>query len=116
MIICGGWERNFCVEDTLFAGALIERLLDSGRYSTTNDAARMALDLWHLGKDDPYAYCLPRASHIQRLDSFGAHDDVVFAFRRDTCPVVPFLKEGALKVKTSNTSSASRTSHTRDNA
>ena len=98
VIICSGWEGNICVEDTLFAGALIERLLASGRYSTTNDAARMALDLWHLGKSDPYAYCLPRAYHIQRLDSFGAHDDVLFAFRPDTCPVVPQLEEGRLKI------------------
>ena len=98
VIICSGWEGNICVEDTLFAGALIERLLASGRYSTTNDAARMALDLWHLGKSDPYAYCLPRAYHIQRLDSFGSHDDVLFAFRPDTCPVVPQLEEGRLKI------------------
>ena len=98
VIICSGWEGNFCIEDTLFAGALIDRLLDSGRYSTTNDATRMALDLWNLGKDDPYAYCLPRAYHIQRLDSFGAHDDVLFAFRQDTCPVVPRLEGGKLKI------------------
>lgn len=99
VIICSGWEGNVCVEDTLFAGALIERLLASGRYSTTNDAARMALDLWRLGKDDPYAYCLPRAYHIQRLDSFGAHHDVLFAFRQDTCPVVPRLEDGKLIVR-----------------
>ncbi|MBP5541282.1 MAG: 2-phosphosulfolactate phosphatase [Bacteroidales bacterium] len=97
VIICSGWEGNVCVEDTLFAGALIERLLDSGCYTSTNDAARMALDLWHLGKSDPYAFCLPRATHIQRLEGFGAHDDVLFAFRQDTCPVLPRLTQGILK-------------------
>ena len=98
VIICSGWEGNFCIEDTLFAGALIDRLAASGLYAVLQDAARMALDLWRLGKDDPYAYCLPRAYHIQRLDSFGAHDDVLFAFRQDTCPVVPRLEGGKLKI------------------
>lgn len=97
VVICSGWEGDFSVEDTLFAGALIERLVTSGLYSTKNDSALMALDLWHLGKDDPYAYCLQRASHIQRLEGFGAHDDVVFAFRQDTCPVLPRLTQGILK-------------------
>lgn len=97
VIICSGWEGDFCIEDTLFAGALIDRLAASGLYAVSQDAARMALDLWHLGKSDPYAFCLPRATHIQRLDSFGAHDDVLFAFRQDTCPVLPRLTQGILK-------------------
>lgn len=97
VIICSGWEGNVCVEDTLFAGALIDRLAASGLYAVSQDATRMALDLWHLGKSDPYAFCLPRATHIQRLDSFGAHDDVLFAFRQDTCPVLPRLTQGILK-------------------
>lgn len=97
VIICSGWEGDFCIEDTLFAGALIDRLTASGLHAVSQDAARMALDLWHLGKSDPYAFCLPRATHIQRLEGFGAHDDVVFAFRQDTCPVLPRLTQGILK-------------------
>lgn len=97
VIICSGWEGDFCIEDTLFAGALIDRLTASGLYAVSQDAARMALDLWHLGKADPYAFCLPRATHIQRLEGFGAHDDVLFAFRQDTCPVLPRLTQGILK-------------------
>ena len=95
-IICSGWEGNFCIEDTLFAGALIARLAASGLYTTHQDAAHMALDLWQTGGSNSYVYCLERASHIQRLEGFGAHDDVVFAFRPDTCPVIPRLQSGKL--------------------
>ena len=100
-IICSGWEGIFCIEDTLFAGALIEQLtaqpsILNSQFSISNDSARMALDLWQMGKDNPYAWCLPRASHIRRLDGFGAHADVEFAFRADTCPVVPRLEDGRL--------------------
>lgn len=99
-IICSGWEGSFCIEDTLFAGALIHRIVDNTqhRYVPADDSARMALDLWRLAANDPYDYCLPRASHIRRLDGFGAHADVVFAFRPDTCTVVPRLVDGRLVI------------------
>ena len=32
VILCSGWKNKFCLEDTLFAGALTERLLDTGLF------------------------------------------------------------------------------------
>ena len=91
VILCSGWKNDFSLEDTLFAGALCERLLASGMYATQHDAVMMAVDMWHLCQGDPYAYCLTKASHVQRLISFGAQDDIRFCFREDTCPLVPQL-------------------------
>lgn len=99
VILCSGWKNDFSIEDTLFAGALISRLLASGQYATRHDAAMMALDLWQLGRHDPYGYCLTRASHIERLKGFGAQKDVEFAFLPDTCPVVPRLVKDGNSVK-----------------
>lgn len=99
VILCSGWKNDFSIEDTLFAGALINRLIHSGQYITQHDAAMMALDLWQLGKHDPYGYCLTRASHIERLKGFGAQKDVEFAFKMDTCPVVPKLTKEGTSVK-----------------
>ena len=97
VLLCSGWKQDFCIEDTLVAGALIERLLTYQQInvSTENDAAQMALALWQVAKDDPYEYC-QRCSHVHRLYRLGATDDVRFAFRQDTCPVVPILKDGLL--------------------
>ena len=43
---------------------------------------------------------LPTAEEIAaeraRLEKMKAHDDIVFAFKQDTCPVVPVLKDGVL--------------------
>lgn len=99
VILCSGWKNDFSIEDTLFAGALINRLIHSGQYITQHDAAMMALDLWQLGQHDPYGYCLTRASHIERLKGFGAQKDVEFAFLPDTCPVVPRLAKEGTSVK-----------------
>ncbi len=93
VLLCSGWQNDFCIEDTLMAGALLERLADVA--TPYGDAAQMALSLWQMAKDDPYKYCR-RCSHVHRLEGFGAVEDIVFAFRQDTCPVVPVLIDGKL--------------------
>lgn len=101
VILCSGWQEAPCVEDTLFAGALVQRLVDSGRYATTDDSALMALELWRRCDNNPHAYALRHASHLQRLLKFGATAaaDTAFAFREDTCPVVPEFRDGVLTVR-----------------
>ena len=94
VVLCSGWKNDFCIEDTLVAGALIEKLSDVA--TPHGDSAHMAVALWQQAKADPYGFCLGRASHVQRLKGFGAEEDIRFAFRQDTCPVVPILKDGIL--------------------
>ena len=96
VILCSGWKNDFSIEDTLFAGALCQRLIRSGLYTTKHDAVEMAIALWDSCKD-PYSYCMQHASHVQRLIGFGAEEDIAFAFRMNTCPVVPRLINGLLK-------------------
>ena len=96
VIICSGWKNDFSIEDTLFAGALCQRLIASNCYTSTHDAVHMAIDLWRLCDNKPYDYSMRHASHVQRLIGFGAEKDIEFAFRTDTCPLVPILKEGRL--------------------
>lgn len=92
VLLCSGWQNDFCIEDTLVAGAIIEKLRSlTAELVIANDAANMALALWQVAKDDPYEYC-QRCTHVHRLYGLGAAADVSFAFRQDTCPVVPVLK------------------------
>ena len=98
VLLCSGWKNDFCIEDTLVAGAIIDHLSSNNCHlSPLGDAAHMALALWQLAKEDPYGYC-QRASHVHRLEGLKAHDDILFAFRQDTCPVVPELHDGMLTV------------------
>lgn len=93
VLLCSGWQNDFCLEDTLVAGALVERLSDCA--VPHGDAAAMALALWRAAGGDPAAYCR-NATHVHRLQDFGADADIDFAFQQNTCPVVPVLKEGRL--------------------
>ena len=93
VLLCSGWKNDFCLEDTLVAGAVVERL--AAVAEPCGDAANMALTLWQMAKGNPFDYCR-KATHVHRLGRMGAAADVEFAFRQDTCPVVPVLKNGLL--------------------
>ena len=98
VLLCSGWKGNFCLEDTLVAGAIIEMLSARGcPLALFGDAANMALDLWQMAKANPYGYC-EKASHVHRLRGLGAEADIRFAFQMDTCPVVPIFKDGSLSL------------------
>lgn len=90
---CSGWRGSVSLEDTLFAGALAKRLIDTGLYTTDDDATNMAITLWETAKDDSYGY-LQRASHVQRLQKIGADKDIRFALKEDTTSKVPILADG----------------------
>lgn len=95
VLLCSGWQNDFCLEDTLVAGAVIDHLGEGH-----GDAAAMALALWRAAQKNPFNYC-HNASHVHRLQGFGtqAQADIEFAFKMNTCPVVPVLDRGILRIK-----------------
>jgi 2-phosphosulfolactate phosphatase len=95
IILCSGWKNNFCLEDTLFAGALLEKLLQLKAYNIHCDSAFAAIDLWNVAKNDLLAY-IEKATHRERLRVLGVDDVLEYSFTMDTSRVVPVLKDGEL--------------------
>jgi 2-phosphosulfolactate phosphatase len=95
IVLCSGWKNTFCLEDTIFAGALAEKLLQLKKYNINCDSAHAALDLWQIAKNDPAGY-VEKALHRERLRQLGADDVLEFSFQNDTCHVVPILVNGKL--------------------
>lgn len=89
VIVCSGWRGGVCIEDTLFAGALAQKLFERG-FETKDDATNMACFMWKEAQKDMWKY-LEKASHVHRLRKYGADDSFSFVFTFDTCPVVPKL-------------------------
>lgn len=93
IIHCAGWKGRVNAEDTLFAGALIELLLDS--FKMAADDASVAYALFQHHKNNMLEY-VSQSSHAQRLQGFGIKKDIEFCLEIDKYAVVPYLKNGSI--------------------
>ncbi len=96
VVLCAGWKNKFNLEDSMFAGALVEKLIASPTIKNNCDSAEAALDLWQAAKPNPLAY-IEKAAHRTRLKNLNLDDVLEFTFQLDTAQVVPLLKDGVLK-------------------
>jgi 2-phosphosulfolactate phosphatase len=88
LLVCAGWKNNFNLEDTLFAGAVVEQL-KSGNFKL-DDPAIAANDLYQIGKDDINQY-LKKTSHSERLKKLGIEKDIEFCLQVDLTTAIPIL-------------------------
>jgi len=95
LIFCASWKDRFSLEDTVFAGALSERLMNSGKFETICDAVTASIDLWNLAKNDLFGYLL-KAAQKGRLASKGLDDCIEYCLTDDLCPVVPAFQDEKL--------------------
>jgi 2-phosphosulfolactate phosphatase len=89
LIVCAGWKGRFNLEDTLFAGALIEAL--QGRVALECDAPQASVHLYRLAKSNMFDF-LKEASHVKRLADLSIYEDIKFCLTIDKYDVVPILK------------------------
>jgi 2-phosphosulfolactate phosphatase len=95
LIFCASWKDRFSLEDTVFAGALAERLLNSGKFETICDAVVASVDLWNLAKNDLFTY-IQKAAQKGRLASKGLDDCIEYCLTSDLCPVIPVFDDEKL--------------------
>jgi 2-phosphosulfolactate phosphatase len=95
LIFCASWKDRFSLEDTVFAGALAERLMNSGKFETICDAVTASIDLWNLAKNDLSSY-LQKAAQKGRLASKGLDDCFEYCLTDDLCPVIPVFQNQKL--------------------
>lgn len=96
VILCAGWKDRYCMEDSIFAGALVELLLEKG-YETSCDSAKSVRRMWKAGEIDLKTY-LSDCSHRLRLGSKNLDDDIDFCLTPNQSNLVPVLKDGVLKI------------------
>jgi len=88
VILCSGWKNKFCIEDSLFAGAMVEKLLETPEFTTHCDSANAALDLWKIAKSDLNGY-IRKAAHSRRLEKLGLDDVIPYSLQCDLTRVIP---------------------------
>lgn len=95
LIFCASWKDRFSLEDTVFAGALAKRLLDSGKFQTNCDAVTASMDLWSLAKNDLLKY-INKSAQKARLASKELDDCIEYCLTEDQTKVVPLFREDKL--------------------
>lgn len=92
---CAAWKDRFNLEDTLFAGAVINRIRE--HFHIECDSARAAATL-EAQTDGRYLDYLKDSSHYHRLAAYGLEDDLAYCSTPDLHPVVPVLRGAELVV------------------
>ena len=90
---CSAWKDRFNLEDTLFAGAVINSIKEN--FTIHCDSSLMAEDMYNLHKNDMYSF-IRKTTHWHRLSAFGLEKDLEFCVTPDVANVLPVYKNGAL--------------------
>ncbi|MBL7869982.1 MAG: 2-phosphosulfolactate phosphatase [Cyclobacteriaceae bacterium] len=93
LIVCAGWKGKVNLEDTLFAGALVEKL--KNHIEPDCDAPLIAQHLYNQSKNNLLAI-LETSSHVKRLNRLNIHKDIAFCLTEDQYHVVPKLVNNSL--------------------
>ncbi|MFK7971225.1 MAG: 2-phosphosulfolactate phosphatase [Bacteroidia bacterium] len=87
-LLCAGWRDNFTLEDTIFAGAVAQRLRQ--HFYPYQDSTMMARTLYK-SANSRKRYFFRASSHFNRLTHLNLQPDVKFAMHRDKFDVLPLL-------------------------
>jgi 2-phosphosulfolactate phosphatase len=95
LILCAGWKNKFNLEDTLFAGALSQRVLQNDHFYTICDATLGAIDLYEAAQEDMMAY-IEKVAQRERLKKNNLDDVIEYCHESDLTDMIPVLKDKQL--------------------
>ena len=95
---CAAWKNRVNIEDSLFAGAVINRI---GKHFSINcDSSQMAVSMYNDAKNDLFEFMKSKnASHYQRLSGFGLEKDIRYCLTEDIANTTVVYEDGKLLAK-----------------
>ncbi|HEY0177711.1 MAG TPA: 2-phosphosulfolactate phosphatase, partial [Pedobacter sp.] len=89
LLLCAGWKDQFNLEDTIFAGAVVQQLRPY--FTVFDDAGVAAEDLYQLAKDNLRAY-IGKSAHSHRMTALNIEEDINFCLQLNICKAIPVLE------------------------
>jgi 2-phosphosulfolactate phosphatase len=96
LLACASWKDRFNMEDTLFAGAVVDAV--QGYFNVNCDSSRAAKHLYSQSKGAPVIDFLKDSAHYLRLAAYGLESDMEYCATPNLHPVVPILDGDKLVV------------------
>ena len=95
IILCAGWKQKFNLEDTLFAGALAEAVLEDKHFFTMCDSTFASIDLWNTANQNMMEY-MEKVAQRHRLKKKGLDDVLEYCHTFDLTDKIPVLEKNYL--------------------
>jgi 2-phosphosulfolactate phosphatase len=92
---CSGWKDLFNLEDTLFAGAVIDRVKE--HFTIHDDASLMAQQIFKLHENNLYKF-IQNTTHWHRLAAYGLQKDLHYCITIDIANTLPIFRNNELVV------------------
>lgn len=95
MLACAAWKNRVNIEDTLFAGAVINRIKQ--HFEINCDATLIAESLYLQANGDLLNFLKEKnASHYRRLMNFGLEEDIKFCLTENNANILSIYSGGRL--------------------
>lgn len=91
LLLCSGWRDKFSLEDSVFAGAVMDRLLESGKFGVEEDSSIASKYLFMAARDN-FMSILKAAPRRKRLQQLHLLDDVKYCLTPDQSRMIPVLR------------------------
>ena len=99
VLACAAWKDKVNIEDTLFAGAVINRIKES--FSIHCDSSQLAESLYMTAQNDLFEFMKERnATHYHRLTKYHLEKDIRYCLTADGAPSLPVYANGKQVNKT----------------
>ena len=97
ILACAAWKDKINIEDSLFVGAVIEKVKDN--FNIECDASHIAANLYSRATGNLFEFMKENnASHFNRLTSYGLEKDIRYCLESNTANVLPIYEDGKLKI------------------
>lgn len=95
ILACAAWKNRINIEDTLFAGAVINRIKE--HFDINCDATQLAETLYLQANGNLLGFMKEKnASHYHRLMNFGLEEDINFCLTEDNADILSIYSGGRL--------------------
>jgi len=90
LLVCAGSNNMPSLEDQIFAGALAQKLMESGLYESNCDSLHSSIDVWNTAKKDIFQY-IKKLSHRKKYPNVLSEKALQYTFTLDACSTIPVL-------------------------
>ena len=96
LLLGSGWQNKFCLEDSICAGAICDKLMNTNKFQSVNDSSVAARYLYQSAKSNYFGF-LKASSHRKRLKNLNLNKDIKYCLTPNQTDVIPYRVNNSLK-------------------